>query len=401
MSVDFVELAGRAKDDIEVPWDELRSARARRGLNEAVERERRARWAEDELKLRQFESRLSGSLRKRRRALAATIVAAAALLLLWSRGLWSVSHPSDSEQAESAPGRQTFARAELKLKDGSRSLLGAEAQLEVVEEAPERIVLRQREGRVRYQVVPNSRRRFVVRCRGVVVTVLGTVFDVRVEVGMVSVSVQRGKVQVEHRGKTTRLGAGKRVAIATGERSGGSEAAGKTEVRGSDNGPAAAEEARARSAKNKDGSALQAAKNGARPAVQNEALGKKTPATDVLATSPEKLLARADAARSRGDVPAARAVLQRFIATYPRDGRIVTVRYSLARLLRARGQHRAAAQQFEACGRGLRGDALAEAAYSWQLAGQASRSARVARRYLRSFPSGVHAERMRQLSQTK
>jgi tetratricopeptide (TPR) repeat protein len=110
-----------------------------------------------------------------------------------------------------------------------------------------------------------------------------------------------------------------------------------------------------------------------------------------------KLLREADEARARGDLDAAVAALGRLLARHPRDARVTVATFTLAQIVRSQGKHELAARHFEACGGALRGDAIAEAAASWSAAGNPERARQNAERYLDAYPSGVHADHMRQL----
>ena len=68
-------------------------------------------------------------------------------------------------------------------------------------------------GKVRYEVTPRPARSFQVDALGVTVTVIGTVFDVTVERGKVTVMVERGRVRVAHGDRTVELAKGERIAI--------------------------------------------------------------------------------------------------------------------------------------------------------------------------------------------
>ena len=73
----------------------------------------------------------------------------------------------------------------------------------------ERAELVQTAGRVRYDVTPNARRKFVVRVREVRVSVLGTAFYLEVSPAAVAVKVEHGSVEVVQHDR--------RVVLASGE----------------------------------------------------------------------------------------------------------------------------------------------------------------------------------------
>ena len=98
-----------------------------------------------------------------------------------------------------------------------------------------------------------------------------------------------------------------------------------------------------------------------------------------------------------GDSEGALQALRSLIATYPTDARATLALFTIGKVERQRGRHAAAARAFEQCGAALNGDAFAEAAASWQAAGNGGRARAAAQRYLQMFPKGVHAETMRGL----
>ncbi len=107
---------------------------------------------------------------------------------------------------------------------------------------------------------------------------------------------------------------------------------------------------------------------------------------------------RADAARASGDLEGALTALRQLLRDHPQDGRATLALFTIGKVERQRGNHANAGRAFDQCGAALKGDAFAEAAMSWQAAGQSSRAAASARRYLATYPRGVHADTMRKLS---
>jgi hypothetical protein len=380
MATDFETMAKTAKHDIHVPWDDLQSARAQKGVLAALRETH-----EKEEAVHVLDEKRRAPSRPRRRWLYGPMVAVAAVaaaVLLWLRP------PTPIATA-------TWAAAELAYKDGSRSLLEEHAQVQVLEDGAKAVKVQQHAGKVRYQITSRPARRFQVRARGVTITVLGTVFDVKVQRQLVTVAVERGKVQVEHNGKLVMLTSGKRLAMAVpaddptarvdtlGARE--PEAARKPEAAGT-NAPEAETNSHATTAN--------ALSEAAKP-MQATGAGGGAPATTATAG---ELMREADRARGRADHAAAAAALRQLIRHHPRDRRITLAQFNLARVLRAQGAHTAAARTFEQCGRALRGDAIAEAAFSWQQAGDRARAQAAATRYLDAFANGVHALSMRQLS---
>jgi TolA-binding protein len=113
----------------------------------------------------------------------------------------------------------------------------------------------------------------------------------------------------------------------------------------------------------------------------------------------DELFRTANLARAEGRSSQAAADLRQIVQRYPRDPRVSSAYFTLARVERSQGHHAAAARAFAACaaaapGGTLAGEALAEAAAAWLSAGQPAQAAKVAARYLKRFPKGSHAPRM-------
>jgi len=380
------DAAHKARDVLDVPWDEVRAARVHRRALEAFRTNREApedcvgeldeeSGPDSELDPRQNDDKIpmAGIVLSGRWAwVMAAVVAAATVcgLVLYLQ--------AGSDPQLAAPSWATASA--LRFKDGSRSLLSEQAQVHVVEDTPALVRVRQTGGRVRYEIEPRRERRFQVAAHGVTITVLGTVFDVAVEDGKVAVSVGRGRVRVAHQRRTLELATGEHITISS-ER-----------------------DAAKQTAEAEDPSVgVQAAPP--RPAEQPGSAKDKAPAASAAASATgsasqhtaAELLRQADSARASGQLGRAAQTLRSLIAQYPRDRRVTLVLFTLGRVERQRGRHAVAARAFEQCGNALGGDAIAESASSWATAGQQGRARRAARRYLTTFPNGVHAERMRQL----
>ena len=124
--------------------------------------------------------------------------------------------------------------------------------------------------------------------------------------------------------------------------------------------------------------------------------------TDV--PSAAALEAQADDARSAGDNGQAAAALERLVALHPRDPRVPGALFTLGRVERARGMVGASARAFERCfavapGGPLAQDAIIEAAQAWSSAGNDDAARQDATKYLRRWPQGAAADRMRTISQ--
>jgi transmembrane sensor len=345
------ELGSRARRELEPAWDEVREARVlSRILTDADAA--RFPW---------------------RRVAAGVFAVAAAAALVVGSGRW-LSSPAGTTPpiASAAPSQPTPALAGaslLSLADGSKAHLRPGAVLEPLEQSRQVVRIAQRLGEVRYEVVPDIARPFVVVARDVEIQVMGTVFTVNVEDDGVKVSVERGRVAV--------LNGARRVELASGETFRLSTAA--------------------------------SASTGALPSEQRtaelpssrveSAATKPAPSADLSAGD---LLGQADAARSRGDLAAAERLLATLIARHPQAPQATSATFSLGRIQSARGNFAAAARTFQALRQRapsgpLAEDALAEAANASALSGQAGAARSLADQYLSQYPKGAHAERMRRL----
>ncbi len=364
---DLLALAEKAREEIDVPWDDVRQARVHRRALEAFREEEAA--GDTEL-VREDEPEVPEEVVPTvpLRGWPRWIWAAAAAMLLVGFG-WASFRAS-----RSAPAVASI----VGFSDGSRSMLYGEAEVQVLKDENATVRVRQHQGRVRYEIEPRPSRTFSVLVQGVKVTVLGTVFDVYVHDGRVEVKVTRGRVRVERGEQVVILTAGDRVEMAAGIE--GEEPAAEADVPPTPVASASTPPPRAP----------------ALPAVE----APKAPEQGAGGGAPDAatLLARADAARASGSLDEAARLLRRLVATHPRDPRVTLALFSLGRVERRRGHHQAAAQAFEQCGAGLRGDAMAEAAASWIAAGQPSKARAAAQRYVTTYPEGVHAAQMRALA---
>jgi len=255
----------------------------------------------------------------------------------------------------------------LALADGSSAHLSAGAEVVAVEQSQKVVRLEQRLGSVRYDVRPDSARRFSVLSHGVEVRVVGTVFSVAVEAGAVQVSVERGRVAVTSGAREVDLAAGESLRVARGF---DAKAVAPTDAQPS---PAA---------------------------VSAEHRESVLPPSETVAS----LLAKADAARARGDQAAAERAFATIVGQHSQDPRAQSAAFSLGRLQRARGNFSAAATTFKALRQKvpngpLAEDASAEEANAWALAGQSELSRSAAAQYVKRYPEGAHAGRMQRLLQ--
>ena len=218
----FDDHAKKAREVIDVPWDEVRAARVHKKALEAFKLAEEEALAEDvERELADDATSQSPSdddvhdtipmVGSRRRWLVVALAAAAAVAL-WLVGSKGLLGPG-AAPGEGAVAMTWQAASTLEYTDGSRSLLAERAEVQVVDDRDEHVEVEQRGGLVRYEIAKRPERRFVVEARDVTVTVLGTVFEVDVAGDEVTVSVQRGRVRVEHGATDVELTTGQRIAL--------------------------------------------------------------------------------------------------------------------------------------------------------------------------------------------
>jgi TolA-binding protein len=347
----------------EVPWNELRQA----GILRRIEKARAAP-------------------RRPARVVPAMVLvgacAAVACLVLWRVRGHGV--PAPTTVAATAVPAVTAQRTEeitLRLADGSiaRQADGAHVQVQSVEE--ERTELLQTQGSVHYEVVPNPRRRFVVRARDVDVNVLGTIFVVDVKPLAVAVHVERGRVEVAQQGRRVTLAAGEGITFDTSD-------ALFAAITPSVVSPASG------------------------PSMPSTAAGSSLPPKAIAASAPREkkgevvspliLLGQADRARANGDLDGAARALRQLLQQYPNDTRVALAEFVLGRVESARGANADAVRAFGACvarapGGALGEDALAEWAKARSRSGDSAGAMSLAQRYLATYPGGVHGSAMQRL----
>ena len=310
---------------------------------------------------------------RRRRALAAAGVVAAVAIGAASL-TWRLSaRPAGALAVRGPEPHANTPASHITLADGSEALLAPDGNVRIEEQSPAMVRLRQSAGGVRYVVQPNPSRDFVVFAHGIAVRVRGTIFSVGVHGDAVEVGVERGRVEVDDGSRERELVAGESLSVPFGH--------------GTDDVAAAA------------ASIGSAAVEGPLPTIAPVAT---TTASTPAATAASALLAKADAARASGHLADAAQALEAFVAAYPRERRVPAALFTLGRVQNARGRLAAAAAAFERCSGAMPGgpladDALAEAAQSWDAAGDADRARADAQADLTAHPGGLHATAMRAL----
>ncbi|MGZ3475662.1 MAG: FecR domain-containing protein [Polyangiales bacterium] len=328
-----------ARDDLEPvkalepSWNDLREQR----LLQRIQEEKRARLLE----------------KKKPRTV---WIAAAAAAVLVASGTFAYSKLHHAP----APIASTTAvpdASKMMLADGSEAVLSPDARVQIEEQGEEQVRIAQTAGNVRYDVVPNPKRKFAVKVGDVTVNVLGTAFSVALKDQKVTVVVERGHVEVD-----------------APDAEGGTR---KTELH--------------------VGESLQVAAYLPKdlPSPSTSAVVEKKAAVPTI----DQLLAKADEARAAHRYDEAATALRTLIQLYPSDPRVASASFTLGRVERARGRHAAAAEAFARCYKAaphgaLAEDAMAEEAISWKSAGDTNKAKAAAKRYLGSHPSGAHAPRM-------
>ncbi len=344
----------------EVPWNELRQA----GTLRRIEKARAG-------------SRGPGSSRH-----IAIVMAGCVALMAIVLGATHLhrSRTASTPTATTATAAEPDGETVLRLADGSvaHQSNGATVQVQAVED--ERTELLQTRGSVRYEVVPNARRRFVVRARDVDVNVLGTIFRVDVHPGAVTVHVERGKVEVGQQDRRVRLEAGEGITFETGEGAEGIVANGVSAAV-VDSGVTTVDPP--------------PTSGGSIPPAQPHGRGLQRP-------SALSLLEQADRARAAGDLDGAARPLQLLLQLFPNDRRGSLAEFMLGRVESARGANAEAARAFGAClthgaTGALEEDALAEWAGAEARSGNTPAATSLARRYLATYQGGVHRRAMQRL----
>jgi transmembrane sensor len=235
------------------------------------------------------------------------------------------------------------------------------ADVSIIEQRSDTVRLEQEEGKALYDIVHRDGQSVQVRAAGIGITVVGTAFLVAIDDPVVSVEVKRGVVRVDDGKQTVFLDAPETMSLTI---------------------PHPKEAPRLRHhAKKRRG--------GRRAAEQEVALN-------------EDLFSEVDQARQQGELARAAKLLREIVAQKKSPFSIASAEFTLGKVERARGRHAAAARAFYRCAkqapnRSLGEDALAEAALSWQAAGNTDRAKNIARAYLDSYPKGMYVAKIKRL----
>ncbi|MGK3992931.1 FecR domain-containing protein [Sorangium sp. So ce1024] len=328
----------------------------------------------------------------------------AGALALGAAALW-VGGRGEPADAPTAAARASA--SVLSLSDGSTIALDEGAELDVQRDEPRHIAAVLRSGAARFDVAPDPARPFTVTARGVVVRVVGTAFRVAVDGASeeVSVAVTQGVVEVHHEarpGEVKRLRAGEswstapEAAPATPQ----AEPPGDAPPPPPEGAPATPPEGAP--ATPQGGTAL------ARPAQPPAAAGSPgAPAAQgpAAAAAPgadaaQKLFEAANQARRAGDLERAAALYRQLVAKHPGDARAQIAALELGRIEMERGKGANAEDALRtaassSAGSSVHEDALARLVRLYDSQGKRDACEEARRRYLATYPNGVHAAAVR------
>jgi transmembrane sensor len=275
------------------------------------------------------------------------------------------------------------------LSDGSSIEVQARGVLSPVELSARRVVLRLQRGAARFAVRPGGPRRWVIEAGPATVEVIGTRFEVLLELESTRVRVEHGVVRVRAQGRgVVQLRAGQEVTVS-----------------GADGAPIAAT---ASTPDTSDPSAGSTNLSGGPPesaSIEPATAAPGASAPNRSAPGIEALLAEADRLRMARKPEAAAQVLGRALREHAGDPRAALAAFTLARLREQslRDPRGAAEAYAQALALGLSPtlaqSARAHLARAWLAAGAPAAAARAAREYLSRHEDGADAPAMRALLQ--
>lgn len=284
----------------------------------------------------------------------------------------------------------------LRFSDGSSvRLLDDRSQVEVAVVTAHAIDLRLTSGRGDFDVTPAPERTFTVHVEGIRVRVLGTQFRVEREGEGATVSVYRGKVEVQWTGGTRVLAAGQTGRFPEPI----AQAATSAEIRQPEPieaAPAVTDIARPASPTSRARFRVLA-----RHGRYAEAYRVLADAPGVVDSAAEDLMLAADAARLSGHPAEATPYLERIIRKFRTDARAPLAAFTLGRILLYQlGRPAEAADAFASVRTilpegPLAADALAREAEAADRAGQRERARVRAQEYVAKYPSGRRLESVR------
>lgn len=315
--------------------------------------------------------------RRAARVVSAGILAAAAAIALVFLAPQRVPEPLTLEGSAPLAGSLAPDRT-VRLSDGSQIAVDADARLDVLESSARTVALALRQGRARFEVTPRGPRAWRIDCGGVTVEVVGTVFTIDRDGAHVAVSVERGSVLVRGDDVPDHV---QRL-----------EAGDVLEVGAPSIAPPLREE-NAETTADESIAPVPSTQVSVAPPGGGDRRSASAPSRATDDDPVAALLARADAARRRGEDADAARVLEVVVAEHAEDQRAALAAYSLARLrLDRMGEPGAAARDFErALALGLP-DQLAEGAHAGRAIALARQddpaAASAVADYLEAYPEG-------------
>jgi len=322
--------------------------------------------AEMDEQWQRIEGRLSRESRRHRWLPLSLALAGSAAALI---AIVTARRPS-AEQAFTSDGDSV----PVELADGSRFVLAARSQIQLLRQESDGVTLRLVRGGARFDVRNAPGRRFQVTAADLDVAVTGTAFSVTVEgqPPIARVAVERGEVEVHPRGQARLLA---RLHANESWPSAPPPPLAPAPPAGSPAPAAQAETSRAAPVRT--------------PA---PAVARRSPSSD-----PRSLLEQSNVARRAGDVEQAVALLETLRVRHPRDPRTALATFELGRLrMDALGDLAGAVQALRhsialAPTGVFREDAEACLATAYSRMRDGPRCARARQTYLSHYPTGTHA----------
>lgn len=345
----------------------------------------------------------------------ALVAASIVLFVALPRSRTSIATITRTPVSNAAVASSELVDGALLLSDGSYAEpLASDTALAVDEDGTDRVRVALIDGAARFDVVPNPARNFVVLARGLRIEVIGTRFEVELESTRGHVRVLRGHVRVTwSRGRRDLHGGQSGLfPLDDGEAQAADAGAAPSEAVA----PVQAHEAASPTT------------GAARSPHVDETEGASAPVTtaapgdwrrlaregdydsayrasreQTVGTDMEDLLLAADAARLSGHPGEAVAFLERALSLHSGDPRAHLAAFTLGRVHLQLGRNREAARDFAQVERldrrrVLVEQALAREVEAWARAGDVQRARERAAVYLRRFPEGTYAERVRRFS---
>jgi transmembrane sensor len=358
---------------VQAPWDAARTESSLRGL--------------------------AGRARARQRR--ALVASGGGALLALGLAFWLLRGPGAAPSAPlarlpvspAAQDRALPAAQQLLLPDGSKlRLLAADSDVAVVESEPQRIALRVRAGRARFEVQPEAGRAFEVRTARVVFEVLGSVFEIDENVERTWLHVEAGQVVALLPDRRQVLEAGQEATFSAPLR--------EPAVRAleGESGRKLATRARKSAAPSQAGSGW---REHAERGDFKEAFPLLPEPDAIERMDVAELLLAADAARLSGHPRAALPFLTRVVERHADDARAPLAAFTLGGVLMNQlgMPHEAEAAYAKARATSLGGalaqDALARQVEAAHRAGDEAQARQLARDYLEHYPQGRRVRAVR------